>query len=275
MIHKEAPNALVAPEASFWAMNNNVFSLTHLQAIQNAQDTASFILAATGESIDLLVVEWGDRDSGYDPKDAPFWDITDQAEPRATRAILWENALSRQAGKRLILWQVPVGNMALDNSCDHYQDNRAAYAFAHPRDLFDAGVIGVVFGGGQDCSTQVWTDGGAVQAAGAIAYAAPAAPTGLAADPPAGNGVSLTWNENAEPDLWGYRLVYQKTSGGPVYRLDVRRKNSTDLTLPASGSWNIGLEAYDAMGNTSPLSAQITVDLKVNPFQTFLALIRR
>ncbi len=185
MIHAQAPNALVAPEASFWAMNDNLFSLTSAQAVLEAQETASFILAAMGQAIDLLVVEWGDRDSGYDPTDAPFWDVTDQAEPRATRAILWENTLSRQAGKRLILWQVPVGNMSLDNgSCYHYQDNRAAYAFSHPRDLFDAGVVGVVFGGGQACSTQVWSDGGAVQAQGAVAYAAPAAPTGLAADPP-------------------------------------------------------------------------------------------
>jgi hypothetical protein len=276
LIHAQAPNGLVAPEASFWAMNNNLWSLTNAQAIQDAQDTGAFILAATGESIDLLVVEWGDRDSSYDPTDAPFWDITDQVEPRATRAILWENALSRQVGERLILWQVPVGNMSLViGSCYHYQDNRAAYAFSHPRDLFDAGVIGVVFGGGQLCSTQVWTDGGAVQAQGAIAYAAPAAPTGLAAYPPNGNTVSLAWNENTEPDLWGYRLVYQKTSGGPVYQLDVQRRNSVDLLLPVSGSWKIGLEAYDAMGNTGPLSAQVTVDLTAYANRVFLALIWR
>ena len=29
------------------------------------------------------------------------------------------------------LWQVPVGDMAQNNTCDHYQDNRAAYLFRH------------------------------------------------------------------------------------------------------------------------------------------------
>jgi hypothetical protein len=275
MIHAEAPNVLVAPEASFWAMNTSLWSLTHAEAIQNGQATAQFILDAVGNNADMLVVEWGDRDSGYDPTHAPFWDITDQVEPRATRAILWENALSRQAGKRLILWQMPVGNMALDNlSCYHYQDNRAAYAFAHPRDLFDAGIVGVVFGGGQGCSTQVWTDGGAVQAQGAIAYAAPAAPTGFTASLPTGMGVSLTWNENTEPDLWGYRMVYQRATGGPVYLLDVRRRSSSELMLPFSGSWKIGVAAYDAMGNVSPLSTQVTVDVTGNPYFTYLAVVK-
>jgi len=51
----------------------------------------------------------------------------------SVRAVLWENALSTAGGKRLVLWQVPAGNMNLDNTCDHYQDNRAAYAFRHPR----------------------------------------------------------------------------------------------------------------------------------------------
>jgi hypothetical protein len=276
MIHAEAPNALVAPEASFWAMNDSLWSLTDADAIQNAQATAQFLMATVGNQADLLVVEWGDRDSGYDPTHAPFWDLANQVEPRATRAILWENALSQRAGKRLILWQVPVGNMSLDNaSCYHYQDNRAAYAFAHPRDLFDAGVMGVVFGGGQGCSTQVWTDNGAVQAQGAIAYAFPAPPTGLAVVVPSGNPVFLVWNESPEPDLWGYRLVYQAVLGGTIYRLDAGRKNSAALTLPASGSWKIGVEAYDAMGNTSAVSTLVTIDPAAASHPVYMAFIRR
>ena len=274
MIHAEAPNVLVAPEASFWAMNKSLWSLTNAEAIQNAQATAQFLVDTVGNQVDVWVVEWGDRDSGYDPINAPFWDVTNQTEPRATRVILWENALSRQAQKRLILWQVPVGNMSLDNgSCYHYQDNRAVYAFAHPRDLFDAGVVGVVFGGGQSCSTQVWTDNGVVQAQGAMAYSAPAAPAGLAAFAFGGNTAFVVWNENTEPDLWGYRLEYQVSSGGPVYSLDVGRKSSVSLVLPASGSWKISVEAYDAMGNTSGLSAQVY--LVTNPHRVYLALIQR
>ncbi len=176
MIHATAPNALAAPMASMWATNGDPQSVTDSQAIEMGRQTAAFIDAMGGAQADLLVVEWSDRDAGYGLR--PWWDDTDQETPRPTRAILWENALSHAANKRLLLWQMPVGNMSLDNTCDHYKDNRAAYLFSHPRDIVDAGVMGVLFGGGTDCMTEVTTDGGFVAAQGAIAYAAPPAPAG-------------------------------------------------------------------------------------------------
>jgi hypothetical protein len=273
LIHTNAPNALVAPMASMWAINADPQSVTDSQAIQMGKDTASFIDAMGGDKADLLIVEWSDRDAGRNIR--PWWDDQDMTLPRPTRAILWENALSREAGKRLILWQIPVGNMSLDNTCHHYQDNRAAYAFSHPRDLFDAGVIGLVFGGGDDCSTGVETDGGFVAAQGAIAYAAPAAPTGLAAGTVAGNLVPLRWNENSEPDLWGYQVVYSLLPGGQTHVLDVRRENALTLLLPSIGTWSIQVRAYDAQGHTSAPSASVVADSTVNADQNFLPAIRR
>ncbi len=273
MIHATAPNALVAPMASMWATNMDPQSVTADQAIQMGQSTANFIDAMGGDQADALIVEWSDRDAGDPtPPQRPWWDDQDMKLPRPTRATLWENALSRQAGKRLILWQIPVGNMAMDNSCHHYQDNRAAYAFSHTRDLFDAGVIGLVFGGGAGCETSVETDGGFVAAQGAIAYAAPAAPTGLAAGVVLGGVVPLRWNENSEPDLWGYQVVYQRALGGQVWLVDARRKNALALFLPIAGDWKIGVRAYDAMGNLSPETAQVTVTSLANAEQLFLPL---
>lgn len=270
MLHATAPNALVAPMASMWATNADPQSVTYDEAQQMAQRTAAFINEMGGAQADLLVVEWSDRDAGSGLR--PWWDDTDQETPRPTRAILWANALSQAAGKRMFLWQMPVGNMGLDNTCDHYQDNRAAYAFSHPRDLADAGMIGVLFGGGASCMTQVWTDGGFVAAQGAIAYADPATPTGLSLDGVDGARASLSWEENSEPDFWHYRLHYQ-LPGGSGYTLNAGRRNATILLLPQPGEWQISITAVDAMGNESPASAPVMVTTTVGFPGVYLPLV--
>jgi hypothetical protein len=226
-----------------------------------------------GAQADLLVVEWSDRDAGSGQR--PWWDDADQETPRPARAILWENTLSQAAHKRLLLWQLPVGNQSLDNTCEHYQDNRAAYAFAHPRDLFDAGVIGVLFGGGAACMTQVWTDGGFVAAQGAIAYAAPAAPGGLAITSSSGPSVAVSWDENDEPDLWGYRILYRRSPGGGQYVLDVGRRNAYTLLLPQSGTWEMRAAAIDAMGNVSQPSTPVMVTTTVDAKSIYLPTAAR
>jgi hypothetical protein len=273
MIHATAPNALVAPMASTWATGSDPQSVTAPQAMQMAQRVAAFINAMGGAQADLLVVEWSDRDAGSGLR--PWWDDADQETPRPTRAILWENTLSQATQKRLFLWQVPVGNLSLDNTCGHYQDNRAAYAFTHPRDLFDAGVIGVLFGGGAECMTQVWTDGGFVAAQGAIAYDDPAAPGGLAVTSSIGGTVSLRWDENDEPDLWKYRLLYRSIPGGSSYGLDAGRSNFYRLHLPQSGVWEIHLAAIDAMGYQSLASTPVMVTTTVDAKSILLPIVVR
>mgnify|MGYP002681903718 FL=1 len=272
VVHATAPNALVAPMASMWATNQDPNSVTISEVISIAQRTAAFVDAMGGDRSDLLLVEWSDRDAGSGLR--PWWDDTDLTLPRPTRAILWENALSAAARKRLILWQMPVGNMSLDNTCDHYQDNRAAYAFQHPRDLFDAGVFAILFGGGAECQTQVTTDGGFVGAQGAIAYAPPSAPMGFAAGTVAGPFVPVHWDENSEPDVWGYRISYQPAHGGSPTTVSAGRKNALLLSLPG-GDWTITVATYDAMGQVSPASMGITVTTTAAAHHVYLPLIRR
>ncbi len=272
-LHTLAPNILVAPMASMWATNFDPQTATKDAAVQMSQDTAAFIDAMGGAQADLLVVEWSDRDAGSGLR--PWWDDGDQELPRPTRAILWENALSAAAHKRLLLWQVPVGNMSLNNTCDHYQDNRAAYAFAHPRDLFDAGVIGVLYGGGAACMTQVTSDGGFVAVQGAIAYANPAPPTGLATGSPSAFHMPLGWEENSEPDLWYYRILYRRIPGGALQEVDVGRRNAYTLNLPLAGEWEIRLAAIDAMGNQSDPSGAVIVSMPTNAEFLYLPQLRR
>jgi hypothetical protein len=236
-----------------------------------AQRTASFLNAAGGSQADLLFVEWSDRDSGSGLR--PWWDDTNRQLPRPSRAILWENALSRAAGKRLILWQIPCGNLALNNTVNHYQDNRAAYAFHHPRDLANAGVFAVLFGGGTSEMTQPSTDGGFIQAQGKIAYDPPAAPTGVSAGAVNGPSVVLHWTENTEPDLWGYELTYARA--GVSYTLDVYRANTFTLVLPDPATWNISVRAYDAQGRLGAASASVAATTTVAAARATLPLVVR
>ncbi len=273
VIHATAPNALVAPHASMWATNTDPFSVVSSEVISIAQRTAAFIDAMGGAQSNLVLVEWSDRDAGSGLR--PWWDDTNQSLPRPARAVLWENALSAAANKRLILWQVPVGNMALDNTCEQYQDNKAAYLFHHPRDLFDAGVFAILFGGGAGCSTQVWTDGGYVAAQGAIAYELPSAPTGLEAVASTGPLILVHWNENTEPDIFGYRIDFQSTLGGLHYYVDARRKNSENVLLPQKGDWKITVAAYDAMHQLGPDATPVFVHTTVDASVSLLPFIKR
>jgi hypothetical protein len=278
LIHQTAPNALVAPEASMWSTNNNPQGVTAAQAINMAQSTAAFIDAMGGAQSDLLIVEFSDRDAGFyevlQGRDT-WWDDTDMELPRVTRAFLWENALSQASGKRLLLWQVPVGNMSLDNTDYHYKDNRASYLFNHPRDFFDTGVIGVMFGGGAQYCTNVNTDGGFVQSQGVIAYNPPPAPTNLTAGLPGGIFVQLRWDEVTINDLWSYRVHYRLAGQTQDSVRDVSRQNSSTLLLPTSGNWQIWVTSRDAMGLESPPSNLVTVTTTVNSEQVFLPLLNR
>ncbi len=122
--------------------------------------------------------------------------------------------------------------------------------------------------------TQVTTDGGFVAAQGAIAYALPSAPTGLQAGFVDGGLVDLNWNENGEPDLWGYRILFQD-QGGVQYDIPVGRANAYNLLLPFAENWEIRLSAVDAMGKRSPLSAPVVVISGVDAKRVFLPIVKR
>ena len=253
-IHQVAENALVAPMASMWATGGDPQNVTTSQAMQMAQSTAVFINAMGGVQSDLLTVEFSDRDAGFYEvveNTNSWWDDEDLVLPRVNRALLWGNTLSKTANKRLLLWQVPAGNMGLDNTCDHYQDNRPAYLFTHARDVFESGVLGVVFGGGATCTTNVNTDGGFIAAQGEIAYDPPTRPAGLEVyalnDPLA----YLRWQRLVLPDLWGYSLHYRLNEKIQVSSLRLSQRTSTSLYLPAAGLWEIWLTSRDAMGQES------------------------
>lgn len=273
VIHANAPNALVAPHASMWATGKEPWQVTAAEAQDQARRTAAFISAIGDAQSEIWFVEWSDRDSGSGLR--PWWDDTNRVMPSPARAVLWENALSAAAGKRLILWQMPCGNMGLNNTPNQYQDNRAAYAFAHPRDLIDAGVVAVLFGGGTGEMTRASTDGGFIAAQGGIAYAPPGAPGGLASLGVSGPTATVRWDERSEPDIWGYRVTYQRPNGSQSATLDLRRANVATIVLPDIGEWRVSVAAYDAQGRVGPSSGQVSVTTTEAPQRIFLPLVAR
>jgi hypothetical protein len=65
----------------------------------------------------------------------------------------------------VVLWQLPLGDTMLDDTWDHYRDNRLQRWLDDPsgRHLSSArraGVVGLLFGGGADGTTSDQTDGG-------------------------------------------------------------------------------------------------------------------
>jgi hypothetical protein len=67
------------------------------------------------------------------------------------------------ADVRMSEWQIPLGNMQLDDTWSHYRDNRVDWLLgsrAHLRAYVAAGYIGFLFGGGADGTTSASTDGG-------------------------------------------------------------------------------------------------------------------
>lgn len=237
-----------------------------------AQRTGDFIMAMGGTQADLIIVEWSDRDAGSGIR--PWWDDSDSILPRPNRAILWENALSNQTDKRLLLWQVPCGNMSLSNEPGYYRDNRSAYAFQHTAELQQAGVSGLLFGPGDGNQAAASRDNGYIQAQGAVFYAIPSTPAGLNLVSVDGPVATVTWNSGPEPDIQGYRLMYRTLPAGKVYYLDARRKTSERILL-ATGDWSIRAQSYDLLGQLSPLSNELKIHIIENPQHHFLAQITR
>ncbi|MEW6178350.1 MAG: choice-of-anchor X domain-containing protein [Chloroflexota bacterium] len=278
-IHRRAPNVLAAPMVSMWGVNRDPLTTSEGEMLDYAVRTAGFMQKMGADRADLITVEWSDRDAGRGIR--PWWDDRDADLPRPNRAILWAHHLGRLLNKRLLLWQVPVGNMDLNNTCDdpevggRYQDNRAAYLFRYPRDMWEAGFIGILFGGGDGCSTQVWTDGGHVESNAHAYYQPPAVPQGLSVVGVEGALVYLRWQENLETDVTGYRLYYQQESGGAVGYITAGLRNAVRVILPNQGLWRMWLTAYDLNGGESSSSAEVLAETVEDAQRVYLPLVRR
>ena len=273
IIHTNAPNALVGLHIRTWATGKDVGSSTdaNLDVAEIGSRMAHFLMEAGGPELDMLVTDWKLWDAGSG--NSPWWDNTNRELPHYSRILYWQNQIAFNSGLPLILWNVPAGNMSLDNTCQRYQDNRVDYAFDHPLDLLGAGIGGVIVGTGNSCSTLPSTDNNNILNKGTLLYAQPASPASFSAVTTGAPGVvRLSWQPSSEFDVLGYQVYIGSNPQDLSLYMDVQRQTSLQLMLPEGGAWYVSVRAVDAAGQTSALAEPVLVQLEA-PYKVMLPMV--
>jgi hypothetical protein len=167
---KYAPKVLLALHASTWCAGTDITlnSDPTYNVAANAQRTGAW-LSSLGSGWNMVFVDVADRDAAYKQivrGQNTWWDETNRTLPNFNRMAQWLAYLNRRMNRRIVVWQIPVGNtkmLSCNNTQGHYQDNRvqyfldAAYGQRNISDWAKSGVIGLLFGRG-DGNTTTNTD---------------------------------------------------------------------------------------------------------------------
>jgi hypothetical protein len=149
MVRKYAPNATVGLHASPWNHRAN----------GDAETTAQFMLALGADQADFIATDPADRDAGWRQfSQGENWHWWTDADGHAYLA--WSKALSERVGTPTVIWQIPLGNMAQNNTVNHWQDTRVDYFFANLDRVAASHVVALLFGAGHQEQTTPETDGG-------------------------------------------------------------------------------------------------------------------
>lgn len=159
----EADNVVLGIHISHWATGEDLMYQSYTKELQPFVDEVYNFLEPLGiNDYDLLVTDPLDRDAGYyDLKGQDRWlDMDSEASINSksyNRYAEWLRLWNEKSGKRIVLWQVPLGNKwHLNEKNTHepqegYKDNKVEY-FSNRANLekfAECGVIGVLFGAGE------------------------------------------------------------------------------------------------------------------------------
>jgi hypothetical protein len=160
-----APRVLLAWHLSVWGTKEDPTyskpSLAHID--QLAADSAAFY-ESLHVHFDLVFNDVTDRDAGFykviEGNPTTAWGPADFRRHDAYIA-----GFTRHTHMPVVLWQLPLGSTTLDNTWDHFRDNRVQWwlgagSAPHLKATRSAGVIGLLYGGGADGTTSPQTDGG-------------------------------------------------------------------------------------------------------------------
>jgi hypothetical protein len=157
-----APNVLLGYHVSIWGTGTDIGlqDPPDHQVDALAQRAARFYQSLQA-NFDITFGEFSDRDAAfkehiYGDGGASWWNEADFARHRRFIA-----QFTSAVGKRMVLWQIPLGNTrmrAMDNSWNHYQDNRVEWLLEDPTRgriaaYVRAGVVAFLFGRGADGAT--------------------------------------------------------------------------------------------------------------------------
>ena len=148
MTHKYAPNASVGLHLSCFDWQSDV-----QKCVKDYADLGA-------KNADFLVTDVADRDAGWYALPAhgsrdSYWN-----DQKAGAALKFWKTMAESVGKPVVLWQIPVGNMAGNNTPGHYKDDKVDWFFSHMDRVADAHVAGMLFGAGWSEQTTPETDGG-------------------------------------------------------------------------------------------------------------------
>ncbi len=157
-----SPNTLIAFHFSSWATGNDiVYSDPPDSTVDSLGARVATFFNSLNANYDLLFAEFSDRDAAfkqfqYNDGGAAWWNTNDFRRNR-----IYNSRISTNTNKRIVMWQIPQGNTkmrAMNNTWDHYQDNRTEWLFDDPtrqnlEDYINSGVIAFLFGRGADGAT--------------------------------------------------------------------------------------------------------------------------
>jgi hypothetical protein len=148
MVRVYAPAAAVGLHASAWLID----------VPGDGLDAGAFMSALGAGEGDFVVSDTADRDAGYyesQGRDTWWHDDVD-----AQQYLDWVRDVAESICRPGVIWQIPVGNMSLDNTTDHWQDTRLDWLFAHLPAVGQAHIAALLFGAGAGGMTTPETDGG-------------------------------------------------------------------------------------------------------------------
>ncbi|MCE9671247.1 hypothetical protein LY474_25900 [Myxococcus stipitatus] len=167
-----ANNVILGLHVSSWASGKDISCCSLTDPLQPEVDKVVRFLEplglktnVTGATYDVLVGDPLDRDADFyklTRGQDVWWNASDSAAIASrsfNRYAEWLRLMNQTAGKRWVLWQIPLGNTQHRNINNDgtpragYRDNRTEYFFgpngdAHRRKFANAGVIALLFGAG-------------------------------------------------------------------------------------------------------------------------------
>lgn len=147
MARQLAPNVTVGLHASPW----------NYRVPGDAATVGQFMKALGADSADFVATDPSDRDAGWYAAHGQDrgWD-----DAAAADYLAWSRTLAETVGRPTVMWQIPLGNEAQNNTIGHWKDTRVDYLFAHLPQVADAHIAALLFGAGQHEQTTPESDGG-------------------------------------------------------------------------------------------------------------------
>ncbi len=148
MAHKYAPNTGAGFHLTCWDWQSNM-----QKCVNDYTDLGA-------KNADFLVADVVDRDAGWYALPANGGRDTYWNDQKAAATLNWYKTMTESVGKPIVLWQIPLGNMAQNNTLGHYKDDKVDWLMSHTDQLASVHVAALLFGPGQQEQTTVESDGG-------------------------------------------------------------------------------------------------------------------